>query len=119
MSRRVEDLAYAGTAIQGTNASDGANHASYVWVDRYNTFGLGANVPIASANGSEPLLALINGELVNLRNPNRLGFFTKNIDGRIDDGQIHWPIERFALRIATQETSAQAREQNHDQDFST
>jgi hypothetical protein len=57
----------------------------YVWVDRYNTFGLGANVPIASANGSESLLALVNGQFVNLRNPYPLGFFTKNVDGRIDD----------------------------------
>ena len=62
----------------------------YVWVDRYNTFGLGANVPIASANGSESLLALVDGKLVNLRNPYPLGFFTKNVDGRIDDPNTGW-----------------------------
>ena len=35
-----------------------ADHAYFVWVDRYNTLGLGAGVPIAEANGSEALLAL-------------------------------------------------------------
>jgi hypothetical protein len=79
-----------GPQFKGLNASGGANHAYYVWVDRYNTFGLGANVPIASANGSESLLALVNGELVNLRNPYPLGFFTKNVDGRIDDPDTGW-----------------------------
>ncbi len=79
-----------GPQFKGLNASGSANHAYYVWVDRYNTFGLGANVPIASANGSESLLALVNGELVNLRNPYPLGFFTKNVDGRIDDPNTGW-----------------------------
>ena len=74
----------------GGGSGGSANHAYYVWVDRYNTFGLGANVPIASANGSESLLALVNGELVNLRNPYPLGFFTKNVDGRIDDPNAGW-----------------------------
>jgi hypothetical protein len=67
-----------------------ANHAYYVWVDRYNTFGLGANVPIASANGGEALVAVVNGQLVNLRMPYPLGFFTKNVDGRIDDPKAGW-----------------------------
>lgn len=67
-----------------------ANHAYYVWVDRYNTFGLGANVPIASANGGEALVAVVNEKLVNLRMPYPLGFFTKNVDGRIDDPKTGW-----------------------------
>ena len=57
-----------GPQFKGLDAKGSANHAYYVWVDRYNTFGLGANVPIASANGSESLLALVNGEFVNMRN---------------------------------------------------
>ena len=70
-----------------------ANHAYYVWVDRYNTLGLGANVPIACANGGESLLALVNGAFVNLRVPYPLGFFSKNVDGRIDDriGRLEGP----------------------------
>jgi hypothetical protein len=59
-------------------------------VDRYNTFGLGANVPIASANGGEALIAVVDGKLVNLRMPYPLGFFTKNVDGRIDNPETGW-----------------------------
>jgi hypothetical protein len=79
-----------GPQFKGLDASGSANHAYYVWVDRYNTLGLGANVPIASANGGESLLALVNGEFVNMRVPYPLGFFTKNVDGRIDDASAGW-----------------------------
>jgi hypothetical protein len=54
------------------------------------TLGLGANVPIASANGGGSLLALVNGRFVDLRVPYPLGFFTKNVDGRIDDPNVGW-----------------------------
>ena len=36
------------------------------------------------------LLALVNGEFVNMRMPYPLGFFTKNVDGRIDDASAGW-----------------------------
>ena len=48
------------------------------------------NVPIASTNGGESLLALVDGKFVNLRVPYPLGFFTKNVDGRIDDANAGW-----------------------------
>jgi hypothetical protein len=67
-----------------------ANHAYYIWVDRYNTLGLGANVPIASANGSESMLALVDGKFVDLRIPYPMGFFSKNADGRIDNESAGW-----------------------------
>ena len=43
------------------------------------------DVPIACANGSEFLLALVDGKFVDIRIPYPLGFFSKNVDGRIDD----------------------------------
>ncbi len=67
-----------------------ANHAYYVWVDRYNTLGLGPNVPIASTNGGESLLALVDEKPVELRIPYPMGFFSKNVDGRIDDPNAGW-----------------------------
>ena len=79
-----------GPQFKNYNEPGSANHAYYVWVDRFNTFGLGANVPIASANGSESLIAVVNGTLVNLRMPYPLGFFTKNVDGRIDNPDTGW-----------------------------
>ncbi len=79
-----------GPQFRGADPRGSSNHAYYVWVDRYNILGLGANVPIACANGSESLLALVNGRFVNLRVPYPLGFFTKNFDGRIDDPAGGW-----------------------------
>jgi len=79
-----------GPQFKGLDPAGSANHAYYVWVDRYNTLGLGANVPIACANGGESLLALVKGRFVNLRVPYPLGFFSKNVDGRIDDPSAGW-----------------------------
>ena len=79
-----------GPQFKGLDPAGSANHAYYVWVDRYNTLGLGANVPVACANGSESLLALVKGRFVNLRVPYPLGFFSKNVDGRIDDPSAGW-----------------------------
>jgi hypothetical protein len=79
-----------GPQFKGMDPKGSANHAYYLWVDRYNILGLGANVPIASANGGESLLALVNGEFVTFRVPYPLGFFTKNVDGRIDDPAAGW-----------------------------
>jgi hypothetical protein len=67
-----------------------ANHAYFIWVDRYNTLGLGPNVPIAETNGGESLLALVDGKFVDIRVPYPLGFFSKNVDGRIDDPKAGW-----------------------------
>ncbi len=79
-----------GPQFKGVSENGSANHAYYVWVDLYNTLGLGANVPIASANGSESLLALVDGKFVDIRIPYPLGFFSKNVDGRIDDPNAGW-----------------------------
>ena len=59
-------------------------------MDQFDTFGLGKNVPIATGNANEALLALVNGKFVNLRVPYPLGFYTKWMDGRIDDPNAGW-----------------------------
>jgi hypothetical protein len=79
-----------GPKMKGVTDVGSANHAYYIWVDRYNTLGLGANVPIAQTNGGESMLAVVDGKLVDLRVPYPLGFFTKNADGRIDDPNAGW-----------------------------
>ncbi|HAT25577.1 MAG TPA: hypothetical protein DCS89_01070, partial [Gammaproteobacteria bacterium] len=62
----------------------------YTWVDQFDTFGLGENTPINTGNQSGALLALNDGEWVRLRVPYPLGFYTKWIDGRIDDPDAGW-----------------------------
>jgi hypothetical protein len=81
---------FPGPQFKGVDASGSADHAYYVWVDRYNTFGLGENVPMAMTNGSESISALVKGKFVTFHVPYPAGFFTKNVDGRIDDPKTGW-----------------------------
>ena len=62
----------------------------YTWVDQFNTLGLGENIPINTGNQSEALLVLRDGEWVRMRVPYPLGFYTKWMDGRIDDPDAGW-----------------------------
>jgi hypothetical protein len=81
---------FPGPQFNGVTDPGSAEHAYYIWVDRYNTLGLGANVPIATTNGGEALTALVDGKFVVLRVPYPMGFFSKNVDGRIDDQNAGW-----------------------------
>src|SRR5207248_3248700 len=83
---------YPFPAPQFKNVKDsGSAEASYYdWVDQFDTFGLGKNVPIATGNGNDALMALVNGKFVVLRVPYPLGFYAKGMDGRIDDPKTGW-----------------------------
>ena len=81
---------FPGPQFKGVTDKGSAEHAYYIWVDRENTLGLGKDVPIASTNGGESLTAIVDGKFVTLRMPYPLGFFSKNVDGRIDDPNAGW-----------------------------
>jgi hypothetical protein len=79
---------------QMKNLTDGGS-ADFLygnWVDQFNTLGLGKNVPIATGTDSDALLALLpdTHKWVVLRVPYPLGFFTRNLTGRIDDPNAGW-----------------------------
>jgi hypothetical protein len=76
--------------MKGVAGSGSAEASYYTWVDQFNTFGLGTNTPINTGNASEGLLALKDGKWVILRVPYPLGYFTKWLDGRIDDPNGGW-----------------------------
>ena len=76
--------------FKGVADSGSAEGSYYTWVDQFDTFGLGENVPINTGNASEALLALKDGEWVVVRVPYPLGFYTKWMDGRIDDPSAGW-----------------------------
>ncbi len=76
--------------LKGLSDSGSAEASYYTWVDQFDTFGLGRNVPINTGNASEALLALVDGEWVVARVPYPLGFYTKWLDGRIDDPNGGW-----------------------------
>jgi hypothetical protein len=67
-----------------------AEASYYTWVDQYNTFGLGANVPIVTGNLNESYFALVDGKFINLRVPYPQGFYAKWAEGRIDDPNGGW-----------------------------
>ena len=76
--------------LKGVGDSGSAEGSYYTWVDQFDTLGLGTDVPINTGNLSEGLLALKDGEWVIMRVPYPMGFFTKWMDGRIDDPNGGW-----------------------------
>ena len=87
--------------FQGLKTSGSAEASYYTWVDQFNTFGLGENIPINTGNESEGLLALKDGKWVVLRVPYPLGFYTKWMDGRIDDPKAGWKGRGLWATVST------------------
>ena len=73
------------------SSDPGSAEASYyVWVDWFDTFGLGRNVPIIMGNLNDSILAWSTASSSTLRVPYPMGMFAKNVDGRIDDPNAGW-----------------------------
>jgi hypothetical protein len=87
--------------FKGLNAPGSAESSYYTWVDQFNTLGLGENVPINTGNESEGLLVLKDGKWVVLRVPYPLGFYTKWMDGRIDNPDAGWKGRGVWATIST------------------
>jgi len=79
-----------GPNFKNVKDSGSADSHYYDWVDQFDTLGLGKNTPIITGNGSDSLMALVNGKFVVLRVPYPLGFFAKGMDGRVDDSKTGW-----------------------------
>ena len=81
-----------GPQFQGVTASGSADFHYYNWVDQFNTLGLGNDVPIVAGTGSDSMLAFLpeSGEWVIMRVPFPLGFYSRLVDGRIDDPDAGW-----------------------------
>ncbi len=81
-----------GPQLQGVTDPGSAEASYYDWVDQFDTLGLGKNVPIATGNGNDGLLAMLpdSGKFVVLRVPYPMGFYAKGMDGRIDDPKAGW-----------------------------
>ena len=87
--------------LKGVTAPGSAEGSYYTWVDQFDTFGLGSNVPIDTGNASEGLLALKDGKWVVLRVPYPLGFYAKWLDGRIDDPKGGWKGRGLWATVST------------------
>ncbi|MBY0509032.1 MAG: carboxypeptidase-like regulatory domain-containing protein [Rhodospirillaceae bacterium] len=72
---------------------DGSADWHYLtWVDLHDTLGLGKDVPIVPGTNSDSLLAIdpATNKWTVLRVPYPLGFYTRGLDGRIDDPKAGW-----------------------------
>jgi len=82
-----------GPSFKGVDERIGSVDTNYYnWVDQFDTFGMGKNIPIATGNDTDSLAALdpATGKFVVLRVPYPMGFFSKSLDGRIDDPKAGW-----------------------------
>lgn len=81
-----------GPRMKGVADEINSDFHYYNFVDQYNTFGMGNDVPMSSGTTSDALFALdkATGKVVTLRVPYPLGFYTRGLDGRIDDPQTGW-----------------------------
>ncbi len=81
-----------GPNMQGATEAVNDDFYYYNWVDQYGALGLGPNVPIVNGTGSDSLLALEtrSHRWVVLRVPYPLGFYTRGVDGRIDNPTGGW-----------------------------
>ncbi len=87
--------------LKGVTDNGSAEGSYYTWVDQFDTSGLGANTPIDTGNASEGLLALKDGKWVVLRVPYPTGYYTKWMDGRIDDPKGGWKGKGLWTTIST------------------
>jgi hypothetical protein len=87
--------------LQGAVDSASADTAYYNFIDRFDMLGVGKDVPLATGNGSEGLLALVDGKFMTFRVPYPMGFYAKGIDGRIDDPKGGWKGKGIWTTYAT------------------
>jgi hypothetical protein len=61
------------------------------WVDLYDAAGLGKDVPLITGTLSDSVEAVLgDGQIVSLRVPYPLSFYTRYLDARIDDPNTGW-----------------------------
>ena len=87
--------------LKGVTEPGSAEASYYTWVDWHNALGLGENVPIDTGNASEGLLVLKDSKWVVLRVPYPTGFYTKWMDGRIDDAKAGWKGRGLYATVST------------------
>jgi streptogramin lyase len=76
----------------GTDGQIGADYHYYVWVDQFDTLGMGKDTVILNGTGSDSLLAFDQAtkKFTTIRIPYPLNTFTRGVDGRIDDPSSGW-----------------------------
>ena len=92
---------FPGPNYKGAVQNGSADSAYYNFADRFDTLGLGKDVEVVTGNLSESLLALVDGKFLTLRVPYPMGFYSKGIDGRIDNASGGWKGRGIFTTYAT------------------
>jgi len=92
---------FPGPNYKGAVENGSADSAYYNFVDRFDMLGVGKDVPLATGNLSEGLLALVDGKFMTLRVPYPMGYYAKGLDGRIDDPKAGWKGRGIYTPIST------------------
>ncbi len=82
-----------GPKLKGTGAETGsAEMPYYIWVDQFDTFGMGRNRVIVCGTDSDSLAVFdpATERFTVIRIPYPLSFYTRGLDGRIDDARAGW-----------------------------
>ena len=81
-----------GPRMKGVTDDSSSDFLYYNFVDQYNTLGLGENIPIVNGTDSDSLEALLpdSKKWVVMRVPYPMGYFSRSIDGRIDNPNAGW-----------------------------
>jgi hypothetical protein len=93
--------ALPGPNYKGATDSASADSAYYNFVDRFDMLGVGKDIPLATGNESEGLLAVVDGKFLTFRVPYPMGFYAKGMDGRIDDANAGWKGKGIWTTYAT------------------
>jgi hypothetical protein len=81
---------FPGPKLAGDPGTGSAEASYYTWVDQHDVLGLGKDIPFATGNQNESLIALKDGKMINIVVPYPMGFYAKTFDGRIDDANAGW-----------------------------
>ncbi len=82
-----------GPKMKGTGKEIGsADFHYYIWVDQFDTLGLGKDMVIVTGTNSDSLLVFnpATEKFTIIRTPYPRGMFTRGLDGRIDDSNAGW-----------------------------
>jgi hypothetical protein len=93
--------ALPGPNYKGGSEAGSADTAYYNFIDRFDMLGVGRNVPLATGNGSEALLAIVDGKFLTFRVPYPMGFYAKGLDGRIDNPKAGWKGKGIWTSVST------------------
>ena len=76
----------------GPENETNADFHYYLWVDQFNTLGMGKDTVILNGTGSDSLLAFDpkTEKFTVIRVPYPKNLFTRGLDGRIDDPKAGW-----------------------------